>query len=226
MPYLPFPQNWPVFSPKDKIGDWLEMYAKVMELNYWGSTECKSASFDEDEREWTVVVERGGKKISCGRSSWCSRPACRASRSIPTFRAWMSSRATSTIRRRHPGPRRLCREEGGGDRLQQVGARHLRRSLGSRRRRHDGAALATHVVRSEPLTEIAHRALYSEEALAAGITTEKADLIFASMPYGSCHEFQRPLYRADARSAMPTFMSALERAGFMLDWGRTSPGCS
>jgi putative flavoprotein involved in K+ transport len=44
MPYLPFPDHWPVFSPKDKIGDWLEMYAKVMELNYWHSTECAALS--------------------------------------------------------------------------------------------------------------------------------------------------------------------------------------
>ncbi len=36
LPYLDFPQNWPVFSPKDKIGDWLEMYTRVMEVNYWG----------------------------------------------------------------------------------------------------------------------------------------------------------------------------------------------
>ena len=43
LPYLPFPDHWPVFSPKDKLGDWLEMYAKVMELNYWTSSECKSA---------------------------------------------------------------------------------------------------------------------------------------------------------------------------------------
>ncbi len=63
MPYLPFPKNWPVFSPKDKIGDWLEMYTKVMELNYWGSTECKSASFDDKRKEWTVVVRRDGKDI-------------------------------------------------------------------------------------------------------------------------------------------------------------------
>jgi putative flavoprotein involved in K+ transport len=35
MPYLPFPDDWPVFTPKDKVGDWLEMYTKVMELNYW-----------------------------------------------------------------------------------------------------------------------------------------------------------------------------------------------
>jgi putative flavoprotein involved in K+ transport len=30
LPYLDFPKNWPVFSPKDKIGDWLEMYVRVM----------------------------------------------------------------------------------------------------------------------------------------------------------------------------------------------------
>ncbi len=35
LPYLPFPDNWPIFTPKDKIGDWLEMYAQVMELNVW-----------------------------------------------------------------------------------------------------------------------------------------------------------------------------------------------
>jgi putative flavoprotein involved in K+ transport len=23
--HLPFPDNWPVFAPKDKIGDWLDM---------------------------------------------------------------------------------------------------------------------------------------------------------------------------------------------------------
>ncbi len=34
MPYLPFPDDWPVFTPKDKVGDWLKMYTKVMELNY------------------------------------------------------------------------------------------------------------------------------------------------------------------------------------------------
>jgi putative flavoprotein involved in K+ transport len=28
LPYLPFPDHWPVFSPKDKLGDWLEMYVK------------------------------------------------------------------------------------------------------------------------------------------------------------------------------------------------------
>ena len=43
LPYIDFPKNWPVFSPKDKIADWLEMYTKVMELNYWTKSEAKSA---------------------------------------------------------------------------------------------------------------------------------------------------------------------------------------
>ena len=55
LPYLKFPDNWPVFSPKDKIADWLESYTRVMELNYWGSTPtARSARYDEDTGEWTV----------------------------------------------------------------------------------------------------------------------------------------------------------------------------
>ncbi len=53
LPYLDFPKNWPVFSPKDKIGDWLEMYTKVMELNYWTSTTAKQRTYDEARKEWT-----------------------------------------------------------------------------------------------------------------------------------------------------------------------------
>ena len=29
LPFMPFPDNWPIFCPKDKLGDWLEMYTKV-----------------------------------------------------------------------------------------------------------------------------------------------------------------------------------------------------
>ena len=59
---------------------------------------------------------------------------------------------------------------------------------------------STHIVRSDSLMDIGLGALYSEEAVAAGMTTEKADLIFASLPYRIMHEFQIPLYDADARA--------------------------
>ena len=48
LPYLEFPDNWPVFSPKDKIGDWLEMYTRVMEINYWSSTTVDRRAYDEE----------------------------------------------------------------------------------------------------------------------------------------------------------------------------------
>src|SRR3954465_13421773 len=64
LPYIKFPENWPVFSPKDKIGDWLEMYTRVMELNYWGSTEAKSATYDAEAGEWRLVVEHDGAELT------------------------------------------------------------------------------------------------------------------------------------------------------------------
>ena len=64
LPYLPFPDHWPIYTPKDKMGDWLESYVKIMELDYWSSTACRNASWDADRREWTVTVEREGTPVS------------------------------------------------------------------------------------------------------------------------------------------------------------------
>ena len=97
LPYLPFPANWPVFSPKDKIGDWLEMYTKVMELNYWGSTVCKAAT--TRRREWTVVVERDGEEITLRPRQLVLATGMSAKPNIPEFPGMESSRATSIIRR-------------------------------------------------------------------------------------------------------------------------------
>jgi putative flavoprotein involved in K+ transport len=63
MPYLPFPEDWPVFASKDKLGDWLEAYVKVMELNYWGSTVACAASFDDATQEWKLEIMRDGQHL-------------------------------------------------------------------------------------------------------------------------------------------------------------------
>jgi putative flavoprotein involved in K+ transport len=63
-PYLPFPDHWPLYTSKDKMGDWLEIYARVMEINFWGSTRCTHAHFDEAAGEWTVTVERDGATLT------------------------------------------------------------------------------------------------------------------------------------------------------------------
>lgn len=45
--------------PKDKLGDWFEAYANIMELNVWLQTSVKSASYDDATADWDVVVSRG-----------------------------------------------------------------------------------------------------------------------------------------------------------------------
>jgi putative flavoprotein involved in K+ transport len=223
LPYIKFPENWPVFSPKDKIGDWLEMYTRVMELDYWGSTLAKSATYDEDAGAWVLVVEREGADVTLrpkqlvlalGMSSRPNLPE------IPGMEVFKGDQHHSS---QHPGP------DAYRDKKAVV--------IGSNNSAHDicaalwehGADVTmvqrspTHIVRSDTLMDIGLSALYSEEAVAAGITTEKADMIFASIPYRIMHEFQIPLYD-QMRERDKDFYDRLERAGFQLDWGEDGSG--
>ena len=65
--------------------------------------------------------------------------------------------------------------------------------------------------------------LYSERALDAGVTTFKADTIFASLPYRIMHEFQIPLYQQMAERDKD-FYDRLEASGFRHDWGADGSG--
>jgi putative flavoprotein involved in K+ transport len=58
LPYLAFPPSWPIYTPKDLLGDWLEAYSKLLELNVWTRTRLVSASFDDATRRWTVHLQR------------------------------------------------------------------------------------------------------------------------------------------------------------------------
>ncbi|KAF4774902.1 flavin-containing monooxygenase [Colletotrichum scovillei] len=63
LPFIPFPGNWPQFMPKDKLADWLESYAKMMELNIWTSTTIEETSYNEKEKTWTVKLRRADGTI-------------------------------------------------------------------------------------------------------------------------------------------------------------------
>ncbi len=58
MPYMKFPDHYPIFCPKDKLADWFETYASSMELNVWTSTNLDSSHFDEQNQQWTLTVTR------------------------------------------------------------------------------------------------------------------------------------------------------------------------
>jgi cation diffusion facilitator CzcD-associated flavoprotein CzcO len=53
-----------VFTPKDKLADWFEYYAGVLELNVWTGTTLETSEWSESARQWTVdlVRESNGNK--------------------------------------------------------------------------------------------------------------------------------------------------------------------
>ncbi|KAI5480687.1 hypothetical protein MNV49_007614 [Pseudohyphozyma bogoriensis] len=60
-PYIRYPESWPIYTPKDKIANWMEHYADLMELNVWlESTIDANPTFDETTKKWSVTVQRAG----------------------------------------------------------------------------------------------------------------------------------------------------------------------
>ncbi|MEO7851001.1 MAG: NAD(P)/FAD-dependent oxidoreductase, partial [Rubrivivax sp.] len=82
---------------------------------------------------------------------------------------------------------------------------------------------STHIARSDTLMDLALGGLYSEQAVKSGITTDTADMIFASIPYKIMHTFQIPVYEEMAKRDAD-FYARLEKAGFMLDFGEDGSG--
>ncbi|MFK7732546.1 MAG: flavin-containing monooxygenase [Pseudomonadales bacterium] len=58
LPYMPFPPNWPVYIPKDKLAGWFEYYAEAMELNVWTNTEFIGGQYNTDEQQWTIELKQ------------------------------------------------------------------------------------------------------------------------------------------------------------------------
>jgi putative flavoprotein involved in K+ transport len=223
LPYLPFPPNWPVFSPKDKIGDWLEMYTRVMELNYWGATTARSAAYDEAAREWRVVVEREGREIVLRPQQLVLATGMSGKPNLPAFPGMQRFRGDQHHSSAHPGP-----DAYRGKRAVIVGSNNSAHDIAAALWEHDADVTmvqrsSTHVMRSDTLMEIGLGALYSEQAVRNGIDHHKADLIFASVPYAILHRFQIPLY-AQMRERDAAFYAGLEKAGFWHDWGADGSG--
>ncbi len=223
LPYIKFPENWPVFSPKDKIGDWLEMYTKVMELNYWTRTTAKSATFDEDKGEWTITVDRDGEEVVLRPKQLIMATGMSGKKRMPDFPGMDVFKGEQVHSSEHEGP-----DKWAGKKVVVVGSNNSAHDICAALWENDADVTmvqrsSTHIVRSDTLMEIGLGDLYSERAVRSGMTTEKADLIFASLPYRILHEFQIPAYAA-MKEQDKEFYDGLEKAGFWLDWGDDDSG--
>ncbi|WP_433290975.1 NAD(P)-binding domain-containing protein [Pseudonocardia sp. CA-142604] len=223
LPYIDFPKNWPVFSPKDKIGDWLEMYTKVMEINYWSSTTATSASYDEAAGEWTVVLDRAGEQVVLHPKQLVLATGMSGKANVPTIPGQDRFRGEQHHSSQHPGPDAYA-----GKRVVVIGSNNSAHDICAALWEHGTDVTmvqrsSTHIVKSDSLMELGLADLYSERAVASGITTQKADMIFASLPYRIMHEFQKPIYDA-IRERDADFYERLEKAGFWLDFGDDESG--
>ena len=223
LPYIPFPANWPVFSPKDKLGDWLEMYVRVMELNYWTSSEVLGATYDDAAGEWTVRVRRDGEELTLRPKHLVFATGMSGFPHTPKFPGAERFAGEQHHSSAHPGP--------DGYRGRRVVV------IGSNNSAHDICAAlheagvevtmvqrsSTHVTRSEPLMTYDLGPLYSEEANAKGIDVDTADLIAASVPYAMLAAIKKPMHDR-IRQEDAHFYEALERVGFWLDHGDDDTG--
>ncbi len=223
LPYLKFPDHWPVFAPKDKLGDWLEMYTKVMELNYWTSTICESASYDESSATWTVKVVREGKEVTLKPQQLVLATGMSAVPNIPQFSGMKTFKGDIHHSSQHPGGEKYA-----GKQCVVIGSNNSAHDICADLWE-NGADVtmiqrsSTHIAKSDTLMELALGGLYSEDALANGVTTEMADMIFASLPYRILPSLQVPVY-AEMKERDKDLYDRLEKAGFMLDFGEDDSG--
>ncbi len=223
MPYLPFPDHWPVFSPKDKLGDWLEMYAKVMELNCWTSSECKSAHYDDVRKEWIVAVDRAGERVTLRPKHLVLATGMSGVPEMPKF----------------PGAERFRGEQCHSSKFTSGEIYSGKRCviIGSNNSAHDicadlwehGADVTmvqrspTVVARSESLMELAQGPLYSEDALSRGVTTDIADLTVASLPHRVAPRRAAKVYEEILRRDRDLY-ERLDKVGFLYSFGEDGSG--
>ncbi|CAN7182754.1 NAD(P)/FAD-dependent oxidoreductase [Terrabacter sp. LjRoot27] len=223
MPYLPFPDHWPVFTPKDKMGDWLESYTTIMELDYWSNSEATSASFDEATGAWTVHVTREGREIVLHPAQLVLATGMSGIANVPTLPGQDVFQGDQHHSSKHPGGARYA-----GKKVVVIGSNNSAHDICADLWQNGAEPImlqrsSTHIVRSDSLMDTVLGPLYSEEAVANGIDHDTADLVFASIPYKILADFQRPAFDA-IREQDKDFYAALEAAGFDLDFGDDDSG--
>lgn len=223
MPYIPFPDGWPIFTPKEMMGDWLEMYAKVMNLNYWAGTTCTKASYDEARGRWHVTVNRNGQDVELAPAHLVFATGMSGYPQVPSFPGQEQFAGeqlhTSTYKSGAPFAGRTCVVVGSNTSAHDVCADLWEHGADVTMVQRSGSL----VVQTDTVLERVLGPLYSEAALAAGIDTETADYMSTTWPH---RELERRQVEncAVMRERDSALHAKLEKAGFLLDFGPDDTG--
>jgi cation diffusion facilitator CzcD-associated flavoprotein CzcO len=224
LPYLEFPEHWPVFTPKDKLANWFELYAEAMELNVWTSTELAGASYDDATRRWSVTVTGDAAHPDGGARTLHPRHLVLATGisglpkvpEIPgaeQFAGELYHSSAYVGGRDMAGRRALvvgCCNSGHdiAQELNELGAdvTILQRS-------------STYVMSSQHGLAVQFKGVYEE----GGPKVADADLISASLPYALLAEVNKGTTQV-IKELDAEMLAGLEAVGFKLDYGEDGSG--
>ncbi|MDQ7979580.1 NAD(P)/FAD-dependent oxidoreductase [Paraburkholderia sp. SARCC-3016] len=222
LPYLNYPDHWPVFAPKDRVGDWLECYARIMELDIRHGAECAGAQYDAPSGRWQVRVVRNGQETTLRPAHLVLATGLNGAPSIPSIPGAGTFAGDQCHASAYPGGDRF-RDR----RVAVFGSGNSAHDICEDLFRHGANVTmiqrsSTHVIRQQRVLEML-RPLYSEEALARGLDVERADLQRAALPMRMLPVVFRPMMEKFAQEDS-AFYQRLAAAGFKLDAGPDGTG--
>ncbi|KAL9044858.1 MAG: hypothetical protein Q9214_002033 [Letrouitia sp. 1 TL-2023] len=229
MPYIPFPSHWPMFTPKDKLAEWFESYARLLELNVWTSTTLTDAKWDADKRQWTVTLVR--KNIpGIGEETRTLHPrhiiqatGHSGEMKMPSIRG-MDSFKGDALRHSSQFKGAQVLPKGETRRAIVVGCCNSGHDIAQDFYEHGYDVTivqrsSTYVMSSENGIDVLLGGLYDE----GGPETEDADILFMSIPNAMLKRMHQDATAEISRRDEPT-LKGLEKAGFKLDSGPDDAG--
>ncbi|KDQ16814.1 hypothetical protein BOTBODRAFT_30708 [Botryobasidium botryosum FD-172 SS1] len=221
LPYMPFPETWPVFPSKDKLADWLELYATAMELNVWTSSNVQGQpKYDETKKTWTVTIARSdGTTRTLHPTHLIIATSMPGEAYVPEFKG--SDKFKGPIVH-------STKFKSGGDHTQKkvliIGCGTSALDIAQDLYEHDAEVTivqrsTTTVVSSAAILNIVMRGMYD----GTGPPTDVADLFNFSLPFPvskKVHSIVAPI----ARQHDAALLEGLEKAGFALDEGPDGAG--
>jgi putative flavoprotein involved in K+ transport len=218
-PYLPFPDHWPLYTHKDKMADWLEIYARAMEIDFWGSTVCTAARYDAQKGEWIVTLQRGGRELTLRPKQLVLATGLSGAKHIPAIPGAERFKGKQYHSADHQGGAGMA-----GKTCIVIGSNNSAHDICADLWEADATVTMiqrspTVVVRADTMHTFAATLPYANPA----IPSEFADLMSAAVPFRLRYEPETQMTAA-LNQIDAAFYAGLKRAGFQLSDGYDGTG--
>lgn len=217
--YQPFPSNFPLFIPRDKIADWLENYATAQDLVVWTNSQVlPKATYDSQERRWSMQVDRDGTTVILRPKHIVVATGVHGFPYIPVIPHLETFRGEVLHTSQFPGGQRFV-----GLRVVVIGAGNssadICQDLSFR-----GAASVTMVQRSKTCVVSSRETTKSfAQAYSDDRPVEISDFKRAAMPLGMVRVMTRATVE-QAQTADKEMLEGLRKAGFQHYYGEDNSG--